>query len=437
MQHNKPIHRVVIVGGGAGGLELATRLGDGPGRRGEMHITLVDRTRTHMWKPLLHAVAAGSLNIHDEQLDYLYQARWHHFDYCRGPMTGLDRIRKEIRVGEVRDQDGELVLPERSLPYDTLVISVGSLCNDFGTPGVTEHAHRLDAAWQAHLFHRKLVNSCFSASYHLPGSQNHLDIAIVGAGATGVELAAELHNTTRMIAAYGLRDLDPDRHIRIRLIEAGPRVLPGLTEGLSASVTEILGGLGVEVLTGVRVTEVTAEAIHTADGTVIPSDLTVWAAGIRAPEFLREIDGLETDRIDRLVVQPTLQTTRDPDIYAFGDCAAAAWKDGVLPPRAQVAHQQASYLARALPARLRGEAPKPFAYKDFGSLVSIGHHETLGNLMGFIRGKGIRLEGFIAGLMYWSLYRSHLMALHGFWKTALDTLIGWLRRQTDPHVKLH
>lgn len=430
-------HRIVIVGGGAGGLELATRLGDGPGRRGQAHITLVDRTRTHMWKPLLHAVAAGSMNIHEEQVDYLYQARWHHFEYCRGAMTGLDRATREIIVGEVRDPEGDLVLPERRVPYDTLVISVGSLCNDFGTPGVSEHAHRLDAAWQAHLFHRRLVNSCFSASYRLPNSQDHLDIAIVGAGATGVELAAELRNTTGMLAAYGLKNLRPEEHIRIRIIEAGPRVLPGLTEGLSAAVAEILRGLKVEVLTNEKVTEVTADAIHTASGKAIPADLAVWAAGIRAPEFLREIGGLETDRIDRLVVTPTLQTTRDPAIFAFGDCAAVAWRDGVLPPRAQVAHQQASYLAKAIPARLRGESLKPFQYKDFGSLVSLGHHDTLGNLMGFIRGKGIRLEGFVANLMYWSLYRSHLMALHGFWKTALDTLIGWLRRQTEPHVKLH
>lgn len=432
-------HRIVIVGGGAGGLELATRLGRRHGRRGTVEVVLVDRTRTHMWKPLLHAVAAGSLNIHEEQLDYLYQARWNHFEYCRGAMRGLDRVEREIIVGEVHGDDGELVLPERRIAYDTLVIAVGSLCNDFGTPGVAEHAYKLDAAWEAHLFHRKLVNACFSANYHLPGSGAHLDIAIVGGGATGVELAAELHNTTRVLAAYGLRQLDPDRHIRIRLIEAGPRILPGLAESLSAAVTGILSGIGVTVSTGVKVTEVTPTAVHTASGELLPADLVVWAAGIRAPAFLREIDGLETDRIDRLEVSAHLQSTRDANIYALGDCAAAPWHDSnaTLPPRAQVAHQQASYLARALPARVRGEAPPAFRYKDYGSLVSIGRHDTLGNLMGFVRGKGIRIEGMVAGFMYWLLYRSHLMALHGLWKTALDTVTGWLRRHTDPHVKLH
>ncbi len=432
-------HRIVIVGGGAGGLELATRLGRKHGRRGRIEVVLVDRTRTHMWKPLLHAVAAGSLNIHEEQLDYLYQARWNDFEFCRGPMTGLDRITREIVVGEVRGDDGELVLPERRIAYDTLVIAVGSLSNDFGTPGVAENAYKLDAAWEAHLFHRKLVNSCFSTNYHLPGAGKALNIAIVGAGATGVELAAELHNTTRVLAAYGLRNLDPDQHIRITLIEAGPRILPGLSEGLSASVTKVLEGLGVVVRQMVRVTEVTPNTIQTAAGEIIPADLTVWAAGIRAPAFLREIDGLETDRLNRLVTNACLQTTRDENIFALGDCAAVPAEDGkgTLAPRAQVAHQQASHLFRSLAARARGEAPTPFRYKDFGSLVSLGHSSTLGNLMGFIRGKGIRIEGMVASFMYWSLYRSHLMALHGFWKTALDTVTGWLRRQTDPHVKLH
>ena len=213
MNANPP--HIIVVGGGAGGLELVTRLGQKLGRRGKARITLVDRSRTHIWKPLLHAVAAGSLNIHEEQIDFLYQARWNHFEYCRGAMVGLDRASREIVVGEVRDDDGDLVLPERRLPYDSLVVSVGSLCNDFGTPGVAEHAYKLDATWEAHLFHRKLVNSCFAANYHMGAAPSTLNINIVGAGATGVELAAELHNTTRVLTAYGLHDLDPDKHIRV------------------------------------------------------------------------------------------------------------------------------------------------------------------------------------------------------------------------------
>ena len=432
-------HRIVIVGGGAGGLELATRLGRRHGREDRIEVVLVDRTRTHMWKPLLHAVAAGSLNIHAEQIDYLYQARCNHFEYCRGPMTGLDRVACEIVVGAVHGDDGAVVLPERRLRYDTLVIAVGSTCNDFGTPGVAGHAWKLDAAWEAHLFHRKLVNACFGANHRLPDAPAQLSIAIVGAGATGVELAAELRNAARALAGYGLRNLDADRHIRIHLIEAGPRILPSLPAPLATAVARTLARLGIELRTGVQVTQVTADAVHTAAGDVLPADLVVWAAGICAPTFLRAIGGLDTDRIDRLVVNECLQSTRDARIFALGDCASASGQDGrtTLPPRAQVAHQQASYLARALPARLGGESPPPFRYRDHGSLVSLGRGGALGTLMGFVRGKGFRIEGLVASLMYWSLYRSHLVTLKGVRKALLGTLTGWLRRQTDPQVKLH
>jgi NADH:quinone reductase (non-electrogenic) len=433
------VHRVVIVGGGAGGLELATRLGRSQGRRGRMEVVLVDRARTHMWKPLLHAVAAGSLNIHAEQVDYLYQARWNHFEYCRGPMIGLDRGAREIVIGEVRSDDAALILPVRRLRYDTLVVAVGSTCNDFDTPGVAEHAWKLDAPWQAHLFHRKLVNACFGANHRLPHCDAPLNIAIVGAGATGVELAAELRHATRVLAGYGLRNLDADRHIRIALIEAGPRILPNLSEKLADSVTSALAAQGIDVRTGVQVTRVTASVIQCASGAEFGADLVVWAAGVRAPAVLRALDGLETDRIDRLVVGEDLRTTRAPHIYALGDCAAAPWPDAqsTLPPRAQVAHQQARFLARTLSANVRGEQPARFRYRDHGSLISLGRAGAVGSLMGFVRGKGFRIQGMVASVMYWSLYRSHRMALYGFWKTALDTVTGWLQRHTYPRVKLH
>lgn len=431
-------HRIVIVGGGASGLELATQLGDTLGKRGKAEIILIDRTRTHLWKPLLHAVAAGSLDIHRDQIDYLYQARWHHFFYCRGAMQGLDRQSKEVLVAAVYDDDGKEVLPARREQYDTLVIAVGSVSNDFGTAGVKENAFKLDTAWEAHLFNRRLVNACFSANYHIPHSAEQFNIVIVGAGATGVELAAELHNTTRVIAGYGLRDLDPDRHVQISLIEAGPRILPGLPEYLSVAVAKALQGIKVNVLAGERVTEITASEVHTASGKKIPTTIAVWAAGIRCHDFMRDLAGLESDRINRLVVKQTLQTTRDDDIFVMGDCAACPWRDEqTVPPRAMAAHQQASHLLKTLTDRLQGKPPRPFHYKDFGSLVSLGRNDTVGNLMGFLRSSDIRLEGFVAKLMYKSLYKSHRVAVTGFWRTVLDTIGNIIRRQTDPHVKLH
>lgn len=429
-------HRVVVVGGGAGGLELATRLGDRYGRGGRVRVTLVDRGRTHLWKPLLHEVAAGSMDIHAHQLDYLAQARWHHFTFVLGALAGLDREARRIQVAAVVDDEGVEVLPARTVPYDTLVVAIGSESNDFGTPGVRDHAFTIDNAWQAHLFNRRLVNACFRANFAADAAV--LDIAIVGAGATGVELAAELHNTLRVLAAYGLETFDPERQIRISIVEAGPRILPGLPDYIAEQTLATLERLHVAVLTGERVVEVTADRVRTASGREVESDFTVWAAGIRCPEVLRDLGGLETNRLNQLVVRETLATTRDPDIFALGDCAAAPWQEGrPVPPRAQAAHQMASHLAGTIARRLAREDPRPFRYRDFGSLVSLGNYQSVGTLMGFATGGTVRLEGLLAKLFYLSLYRLHVWALHGFWRMALDTLARMIRRQTEPKVKLH
>src|SRR5439155_21632074 len=223
-------------------------LGDTAGERGRAHVTLVDRSRTHLWKPLLHEVAAGSMDIHAHQLDYLAQARWHHFTFTLGALAGLDRARREVALAAVTDDTGEEILPARPLAYDMLVVAIGSESNDFGTPGVREHAFTLDNAWQAHLFHRRLVNTCFRANFASDGRILH--IAIVGAGATGVELAAELHNTIRVLAAYGLQSFHPEKQIRISVIEAGPRILPGLPDHVAEGTMKALANLGVDVLTG-------------------------------------------------------------------------------------------------------------------------------------------------------------------------------------------
>src|SRR3954468_8382720 len=304
-----PTPRIVVVGGGAGGLELATALGDRFGKRGRAQVTLVDRSRTHLWKPLLHEVAAGSMDIHAHQLDYLAQARWHGFTFSLGALAGLERQSHHVLVAAATDDQGTEILPARRIPYDTLVIAIGSESNDFGTPGVRDHAFTIDNAWQAHLFHRRLVNTCARANYANDGRVLH--IAIVGAGATGVELAAELHNTLRVLSAYGLENFRPERQIRIALLEAGPRILPGLPEYIATETRRTLEALGVEVLLGDPVVEVTEGAVRTKSGAEIPAEFTIWAAGIRCPALLSRLDGLQSNRIHQLVVRETLQTTLD------------------------------------------------------------------------------------------------------------------------------
>ena len=432
-------HRIVVVGGGAGGLELVTRLGDRLGRSGRAHVTLIDSSRTHVWKPLLHEFAAGTLGIDGQALDYIAQARRHHFDFRLGAMEGLDRERREVVVAPSYSEEGEEVTPRRRIGYDTLVIAVGSMNNDFGTPGVREHTIRLETKDDAARFHRRLIDACVRAnSQSLPSGRGSVSIAVVGGGATGVELCAELHNTMRVLASYGLDRIDSEHSIRIVLIEAGKRILPALPERVAIAAHKLLDELGVEVMTARRVTGVDANGVVLDGGERIDADLMVWAAGIKAPDFLKDVGGLETNRLNQLVVRETLQTTRDDAIFALGDCAAAPLPDGkTVPPRAQAAHQQASLLARSIRARVEGGALPKFRYRDFGSLVSFGEYNAIGNVIGQLTGRNLWVDGLFARLMYWSLYRMHLLALHGVVRVALDTLADWLTRRHEPRVKLH
>ena len=437
-------HRIVIVGGGAGGLELATHLGDSLGRRGQADITLIDKNRTHVWKPKLHEIAAGSMDLGAHEVDYLAQAHWHHFRFRIGELTGIDRGRREVHVAPYLDDEGREVTPGRAFGYDTLVVAIGSLSNDFGTPGVSEHALRLESKADAERFHARMINACIRAhAQDTPLRPEQLHVAIIGAGATGVELAAELHRTTREVVSYGLDRVDAEKDIQVSVIEAAERVLPALPPRLSAATEALLKELGVVVHTASKVDVVFEGGVRLADGRTLPAELVVWAAGVKAPDLLKDIAGLETNRSNQLVVKPTLQTTRDADIFALGDCSACAWpeanggKGGFVPPRAQAAHQQASHVFAQIKRRLAGKPLQAWRYRDFGSLVSLGEFSTVGNMMGGLIGGSLMIEGAFARLMYVSLYKMHELALHGFFKVALDTLARVITRRTEPHVKLH
>ena len=253
-------------------------------------------------------------------------------------------------------------------------------------------------------------------------------VVIVGGGAGGVELAAELHRTTREMVAYGLDRVDPDKDLQISVIEAGDRVPPALPPRLSRATENLLAKLGVQVHTGARVAEVLHNGVLLADGRVLPAELVVWAAGVKAPDFLKDLGGLETNRINQLVGRPTLQTTQDDDVFAMDDCAACAWPGhGTVPPQAQAAHQQAMHLHKQIRRRLAGKPLQDCAYRDFGSLVSLGEFSTVGNMMGGLIGGSLLVEGAFARLMYLSLYKMHELALHGPAKVTLDTLARLIR----------
>jgi len=430
---------IVVVGGGAGGLELVTTLGKKLGRKGKAAVTLVDRSRTHIWKPLLHEIAAGSMDIDDHELEYMAQSHWNGFKFRYGEMIGLNRANRQVVLSATFDEEGREITPQRALVYDILVIAIGSVSNDFGTPGVREHAIMLDTKEQAERFNRRLLNACVRAqAQEGPVRPGQLHVTIIGAGATGTELSAELHRTARGIAAFGLEKIDPEKDIKITLIEAAPRIVPALPERISEATTDILTKLNVDIRTNARVTRVRADGVELQSGDFIPSELVVWAAGVKGPAILKELDGLEVSRYDTLVVKPTLQTTRDDNIFAIGDCCylVPEGAEHPIPPRAQAAHQMASHVVHQIRRRMAGEPLEAFKYRDFGSLVSLGEYSTVGSLMGFVTGRKMIIEGLFAKMMYRSLYKMHQWALYGFWKTFLDTLSRLLRR-TEPHVKLH
>ncbi len=428
------MHKIVIVGGGAGGLELATQLGRKLGKKGKAEIHLVDANHTHLWKPLLHEVATGALDSGIDELNYQAHGKKHGFHFHLGRMCGLKREQKVIELEAIYD-DNEEILPLRELGYEQLVMSLGSVTNDFGTKGAAEHCYFLDGRQQAELFHQKLLNQFIKANNS--NNPEELSIAIVGAGATGVELSAELYNTTEALASYDMSQFNTDK-LKVSLVEAGPQILPALPRRISNSAKRELENLGVDVLTDTMITEITEEGFITKNGDMIKAKLKVWAAGVKAPDFLANIGGLETNRANQLAIKATLQTTLDDNIFAIGDCAFLLQKVGkAVPPRAQAAHQQASHLLKVLTAIRAGKKAPEFVYRDKGSLVSLSRYSTVGSLMGNLSKGSMMIEGRLARIVYVSLYRLHQVALHGYFHTILLSLVGHINKVIRPRLKLH
>ena len=441
--HRSQLTRIVVVGGAGGGLELATKLGKRYRKRDDIEVTLVDRSHSHLWKPLLHEVAAGTLNSNEDELSYLAHAHWGGYQFRLGAFKDLDRHRKTITIAASSDAEGSEYIPERILPYDTLVIAIGSVTNDFAVDGITRHCSFLDARDEADVFHQHLVRTCYLANAQSePVRPGQLHIAIAGAGATGVELAAELDYSITALVGFGLDKINIKRDLWIHLIEGSDRVLPELPERVSSATHALLDQLGITVHTGELVTEATAEGFHTRSGEFIAAEIKVWAAGIKAPSVCAGLVGLETNPLDQLVVRSSLQTTRDDDIFALSDCAACPMgkKGQLVPPRAQAAHQQASLAARSIERRLRGGNLPEYVYKDFGSLINLSEHSAIGNLMGNFLGSkptNIPIEGRLARWAYLSLYKMHQIAIQGVIRTVLITIANFLTRTGKPRLKLH
>ncbi|MXR67575.1 NAD(P)/FAD-dependent oxidoreductase [Shewanella sp. JBTF-M18] len=429
------IPRIVIVGGGAGGLGLATQLGHKLGKKQQAEILLIDKNRTHIWKPLLHEVATGSLDADLDGVVYSAHAVKHGYQFQLGELTGLDLKGKRLQLGAISNDKGEALLPARELEYDTLVLAVGSISNDFGTPGVKEHCFFLDSHHQANRFHNALLDSF--TRMHQSDEQQKLNIAIVGGGATGVELSAELYHVTDLLKSYGLSKMTADR-LAITLIEAGPRILPALPERIAASATRELTKLGVSVRQNTRIEEASSKGFVTAENELFAANLMLWAAGVKAPDFIKQIEGLNLNRANQILVRPTLQAQGHDDLYVIGDCCACEQPDGsFVPPRAQSAHQMAQCVERNILNDLKGLSLTEYEYVDHGSLVNLSRFSTVGSLMGNLTKDSMFVEGKIARFMYISLYRMHQKAIHGVAKTFALWLVEKMMRVVRPRMKLH
>jgi NADH dehydrogenase len=432
--------QIVVVGGGAGGLELICRLGAALGTK-DFDIILVEKNNTHVWKPLFHEVAAGSLDANLDEVGYRSHGyRWG-YRFFRGSLETIDRENRQAVIAPLKDEDGAEITGRHLIRYDYLVLAIGAVANDFGTPGVRENCLFLDGRLEADRFRQKLLDQCLRVSRAMmddPNSDATVAITIVGGGATGVELAAELYNAAAGLRYYGLEVFD-DKRLKVTLIEAGPRILPALPEKLAQAAQEELEALGVRVLTGTAVTSVSKQGALTNSGELIASDLRVWAAGVRGPDILAGMGGLEISRSKQLVVRPTMQTTLDDRIFALGDCCYFK-PDGAekpIPPRAQAASQMAKTVFTNIRNLIDGKPLEPFIYKDRGSLVSLSTYSTVGSLMGNLVGGRMAIEGRLARIMYVSLYRMHLLTIHGWLKGMALIAVGHVNQVIRPRLKLH
>ena len=434
---------ILIVGADAGGLPLAGWLGRRYRKHPNVTVTLVDRSLSHVWKPLLHEYAVGTLTSNDDEINLFAHSQQWGYEFVFGAMEAIDRDAKQVQLAAHIDADGAEVLPTRRVDYDVLVIATGSTCSDFGIDGVAENTIKLDDKPAAENFHREFIHYLLrgeSREAHKEADElRQRSIVIVGAGATGVELAAQIQEVINNIRNFGLRHY-PREDTRVILLEAAERCVPGLGTNISNRVAETLDRMGVDLRTGKQVARMGKHSIEIEGEAAIAADLIVWAAGIEAYSWQEGLD-LETNGKHQIRVERSLQSTTDPNIFAMGDCAGIEYESGdgtvTVPPLAQAAFQQAQYLRRAIPQWLNeGDITMPFTFRQRGSLVTVASEDASGNIMGkYIQSLGI--YGLLARIAYLSLYRRHQLAVLGPWQTLAALVRNALSASPGSRLKLH
>lgn len=421
-------HRILVLGGGAGGLELAAALS----RDRSLDVVLVDRVSSHIWKPRLHEFAAGTVNSTLTEISFYMLARMRGFRFEQGSVVSIDRAAKCVRLAPVISASGQTMAPGRSVGYDTCVIALGGITADFGIPGVLEHAVRLDAKADADAFRERFIGLMINARES--GRPAH--VVIVGSGATGTELAAHLRVSEQAFFERPAKQPQA-KLLDLTILEGAPVLMPGADADLRAGVLKRLAALDVSVVTNAKINAVHADAVGSATGDSWPADITVWAAGLVGLPLLKQLGDFETDRKGRIVVDAHLRTA-DPAIYAMGDAASLTPEgaDTALPPTAQIASQEGRYLCGALPAAIAGKPIEPFAFKDKGKLISLGNAGTVG-LMGFARRDDFFIDGQFAKAAYHALQRQHQWSVLGTLRGSVAILADVISPTKGPALKLH
>ncbi|GBR16805.1 NADH dehydrogenase [Gluconobacter frateurii NRIC 0228] len=423
---------ILIVGGGVAGLSLATRLGKTMGRHGRARITLIDKSFSHVWKPMLHCFASGTVSNENDRVNFISQASGHHFEFWPGEVVSIDREKREVVLSPLHASDGSVVLESRSIRYDTIVIAIGSCANDFGTPGVKDHCLSIDNLVEANVFNEKFRMELLRAF----ANNSELDIAIVGGGATGTQLAAELHKALEIVGPYNLHAFGgPPPKLRVTLLQSGARILPAFPESVSEAAQKELESIGVTVRTSARVAAADATGFTLKDGSHVTAKLRVWAAGVKAPQVTTTYGGLPLNRTGQILTHPNLCSIDDDRIFAVGDCSFIS--DDPLPATAQVARQQARHLARHLPAFIENGQPVPgCVFHNKGAIVALGKYNGWAALPGgTVWGGGIS-HGLSARLGHAMLYRQHQVELFGLYRGLISCYSNWVETFVRPSIRL-
>ncbi len=413
------MHRVVVVGGGFGGLQAALKL-----RRAPAEITLVDRRNFHLFQPLTYQVATGALS--PGEITYPLRAIFKSQRNVRVLLAEVAEFDLQARTVQLRSV-GEVPTPG-AIPYDTLIVAGGSHYSYFGHDDWGEHAAEVKSLESALAVRSRLL-SAFEAAEQEPDPERRaawLTFVVVGAGPTGVEMAGQIAELARNTLRRDYRTIEP-RTGRILLVEAADRILTAFPPSLSAKAEQSLQRLGVTVLPGQSVTGVDREGVLINDSAGgepkrILSHTVIWAAGVTASSLaskLGELTGAHLDPAGRVTVEPDLTLPGHPEVFALGDMVRVRSPDGsalALPGVAPVAMQQGRYVAKVIQARLHSsDRPPPFRYQDKGNLATIGRASAVADV------KGLKLSGFIAWIT-WLLV--HLWYLVGFQNRVL-VLIRW------------